>query len=274
MKILSIKDINLEKVLLGGQSFTWERTPKGEYIGVTQEKAIKLSVRDEIYWQTYPVPDDDLFVNQYFRVDWMIDDLISEIRKDDRFSMIPDEYWGIRLLSQPPELTILSFLLSSNKNIQAIKKSVGILRERYGEKVLINGSKVPLFPRTDLLATLMIDEFAGTGIGYRAKYLVETSKKLHDDRLINDLQGNKEELREYLLGLPGIGPKVADCVMTFSFGCNDISPVDIWVKRILVDHFGLEDNWTYKRYSDWISENFGEYSSWLFQILFEWYREK
>ena len=39
--------------------------------------------------------------------------------------------------------------------------------------------------------------------------------------------------RKELLSFPGVGPKVADCVLLFSLGHADAFPLDVWMKRAM-----------------------------------------
>ncbi len=83
----------------------------------------------------------------------------------------------------------------------------------------------------------------------------------------------EEQIRDKLQKLPGVGPKVADCVLGFSQGFANVTPIDVWTKRILREVYKLPGNWKYEKYSQWINRNF-KYAAWAFQFLFEYYRKK
>ncbi len=272
MNRLKLPLFDIKNVLFGGQTFTWDELDNSVYLGVTQDRAIKFEIiEDEILWQTYPSQNDEAFIDEYFRTDIDSNDIKKILSHYGLAKKIDKQYLNVRMIKQPIELTLLSFILSSNKNIKAIRRSVSILRERYGDKVDVEGREFSLFPKVARIAQISLEELKDTGIGYRAKYLIETANMISNNPklLVNK---DKSELKRNLLSLSGIGPKVADCILCFGYGYNELSPVDVWTKRILVDLFDLDENLTYQEYADWIAKNFDGKGAWIMQVLFEWYR--
>src|SRR4030066_768329 len=112
------------------------------------------------------------------------------------------------------------------------------LSEKVGEKVVFEGCDFHAFPTDERLAKASLQDLEGCGLGYRAKYVLETSKLVcASDFDLDGLLGMgyvqaKEALRE----LPGVGAKVADCVLLFSLGKLEAFPVDVWVKRAILNH--------------------------------------
>lgn len=272
MNRLEISDLNMHKILLGGQTFTWDEYPSGDFIGVTQDRAIKLTKDgNTILWQTYPDNDDAEFIHEYFRTDLDTQEIVQILINNGLDMIVADEYRTVRLLRQPVELTILSFILSSNKNIKAIRRTISLLRREYGKKLSVDGTQVDLFPSTERLAELRSGDLKWSGIGYRESYLLGSARKIIDSPHLLESEG--EALKADLMTFPGVGPKVADCILSFGYGYDNISPVDVWTKRILTEVFGLRKDLRYEDYSRWISERFDGKGAWIMQVLFEWYRQ-
>jgi N-glycosylase/DNA lyase len=113
------------------------------------------------------------------------------------------------------------------------------LSEKYGEKRSFDGLKFYLFPAIDKLANSSEDKLRECGLGFRAKYVLATARKIYEENL--NLQNLKAlpylQARKKLLEYPGVGLKVADCVLLFSLNKMEAFPVDVWVKRVILNHY-------------------------------------
>jgi N-glycosylase/DNA lyase len=278
MNSIRFPNFNHSITLLGGQTFTWKLmdSSKNEYIGITQDKIIKIRYDNGIlYWQTYPEKDDEEFINNYFGMDIDYDQILQTIKQDKYIERAAEEFPNIRILKQPLDITIISFIISANNNIKAIRKSIWLLAELFGDVVSVGDRKIPKFPTTSTLADLPLEELKRSRIGYHAKYVKKSAQLLlnkKDFYSLGDLE--EEEARERLKTLPGVGDKVADCVLKFALGFGNISPVDVWVRRLLNDLYDVPKDSSYEFIRNWVKENFYGYASWADQFLFEWYRAK
>lgn len=145
-------------------------------------------------------------------------------------------YPGLRVMNQPPWEALVSFILSANNNVRRIRNLVAALCERYGE---YRGGLYG-FPAPECLAGADEMELRALKVGYRARYLIDTARQVCEGFPLEELRSLPyEEAHARLTTLPGVGDKVADCVLLF--GCEQASafPVDVWVERLLVDWFGL-----------------------------------
>ncbi len=272
-----LTNFNYDLTLLGGQSFSWDKLSDNKtYLGTTDKNAIVIRpTKDTLYWQTYPKQNDFDFVKEYFQIGIDYQRIIKTIQQDPIVAKAIKSHPNIRILKQPFNYTVLTFIISANNNIKSIRKSVRKLSKLFGEKINIPGiDEVNLFPTAKKMASLSIRDLQRTSVGFRAKYLKETAKLLTEKRLSERyLQMSEEELREELLKLHGVGDKIADCVLAFAAGFEDVTPMDVWGKRILVDLYDLSDNLKYQEYRNFTKQQFNGYGLYAGQFLFEWYRK-
>lgn len=151
---------------------------------------------------------------------------------------------GLRVLNQPAWEALVAFIMSANNNVKRITLSVNLLNEKYGIPVSCRGETIYGFPEPKTLASADTDEIQKEiRCGYRAKYLVDTAKMISDGFPLEDLKhASYEDARKCLMRLPGVGPKVSDCVCLFGLGHAGAFPVDVWVKRLMKSWFHVDGN--------------------------------
>ncbi|MGI6161158.1 MAG: DNA-3-methyladenine glycosylase family protein [Christensenellales bacterium] len=146
--------------------------------------------------------------------------------------------WGVRILNQEPFETMISFIISSNNNMGRISRSINRICELCGD--MLTGGEGYAFPTPERLASVTVEQLEECGVGYRAPYIKQSAEMAIDcdfDKFRNlPLQASCRELTRF----PGIGPKVAACVQLFSLGFMQAFPIDVWVKRVMKDIYGLE----------------------------------
>ncbi|CCC66844.1 hypothetical protein NCAS_0A02860 [Naumovozyma castellii] len=257
--IVANNELSLENVLQTGQAFRWvfdESTKRysstmriGDachysFITLRQPNSntIEFSTTDTL--QSVSEIRDHLI--RYFRLDVSLNSLFNDkwIPNDKNFKKLSPQ--GIRILAQEPWETLVSFICSSNNNISRITKMCHSLCTNYGNEVCTyDGNKFYSFPTSDELASKATEsELRELGFGYRAKYIIETAKKVVKDRRDGDYKTDSayfehlrskftyEEMREHLMSYVGVGPKVADCVCLMGFRMDEIVPVDVHIGRI------------------------------------------
>jgi len=178
---------------------------------------------------------------------------------------------GIRILKGELEEIIFSFIISANNNIKRIQGIIERLCARYGEPA--EGGYA--FPSAERLAEAEEGELKSLGLGYRAPYIIKTAKIL--------LNGNAatiptlhtlcstSEARKELLKLPGVGPKVADCILLFGLGRTDVFPVDTWIERVAREDFSI-DTANKEDARKYFLELFGNFAGYAQQYLFYYKR--
>lgn len=278
--------------LLGGQSFSWDFDFNTQiFTGITQDKVIKLKpgdkngkynkngVNEYIYWQTYPDKDNFEYIKTYLQLDKNYNQIIKNIKGDRHIESAMKVNPNLRVLKQDFELTLLYFILSQHKNIKAIKKTVQSL-SKYGNTIKVSdGSikqeyKVNLFPNSEVINELTEEQLKETGMGFRTKYFKDAARKLIEDHVfenINEL--SEEEARERLMNIHGVGPKIADCVLAFSLGFDNVTPIDIWGQRVVNELYGEKEIKKYEHHREWFKNRFNGYAAWAGQFLFEYIRK-
>ena len=187
---------------------------------------------------------------------------------------------GIRILNQDLWETIISFIISANNNIPRIKGIIERLSTKYGNEIKWNGKSYYTFPSAEQLKEVTVDEFRSLGLGFRDIRLFETTKMILEkqinlEKLYNE--PNTQIVRDELLKLSGVGPKVADCILLFSdLKRFDVFPIDVWVRRVMNDLYiknADETKVSKKQIEQIANDKFGNIQGLAQQYLFYWRRE-
>ena len=279
--IKNIKSFNLTHIFECGQCFRWNENEDGSYTGVVKNNVINIKMKDNnVFVQTYGEDDINDFFEFYFDMDRNYEKIKEELRSIDEHmekSIIYGD--GIRLLNQDLWETIISFIISANNNIPRIKGIIERISKRFGNKILWNGNEYYTFPTPEQLGKASVQDLRNLGLGFRDVRVYETTQMVLNgnidfDKLHNEK--NTEDVRNKLLELPGVGPKVADCILLFStLKRLDVFPVDVWVRRVMNDlyiHNDDEDKVDKKLVMSMASEKFGDLCGIAQQYLFYWKR--
>ena len=185
---------------------------------------------------------------------------------------------GLRLLRQEPWECLASFILSSTKQIVQIRQIVALLCERFGTPAAVPPGHAPefAFPATERIAACSEAELRACKMGFRAPYLRETAQAL----LAGEVDLHRLHTlptagaRAELLKLPGVGPKIADCVLLFAYGFADAFPVDVWVRKALRQLYFPRRRVSEKRLARFSQTHFGPTAGYAQQYLFHYMRTK
>lgn len=183
---------------------------------------------------------------------------------------------GIRILNQEKFETIISFIISANNGISRIRKSIEKISNLYGNYITEDKNRIYYsFPSPSVLKDIdPLEIREKTKVGFRDKRIVESSKMIYN-KDINIEEISKLSLqaqREELMKLPGVGPKVADCILLFSFERNESFPVDVWIKRVMEELY-IKEEIQKKEVAQKGREIFGSYAGFANQYLFYYGRE-
>ena len=187
---------------------------------------------------------------------------------------------GIRILNQDLWETIISFIISANNNIPRIKGIIERLSKKYGDKITWNNKDYYTFPTAEQLKDVTVKEYRELGLGFRDIRLYETTKMILEKQVnLSEMQKNPNtlEVRNELLKLSGVGPKVADCILLFStLKRFEVFPIDVWVRRVMNDLYIKKEDETKvskKQIEKIAQEKFGNLAGLAQQYLFYWRRE-
>lgn len=179
------------------------------------------------------------FIREYFALDDDLPKILADIRKDQHIDHVVRQLKGLRILRQEPWECLISFICATYKNITSIRQIISRLSQQNGKKIRFEDRDFYTFPPPEKLARAKPVGLIKCGLGYRAKYVSETAKMISQD--ISNLKTLEkspyEEAKRRLLQFPGVGQKVADCVLLFSLKKLDAFPVDVWVKRAVLKHY-------------------------------------
>jgi N-glycosylase/DNA lyase len=236
---LSKIPFNLDFTLQCGQVFRWKRIDDWWY-GVVRQKAVKVRQSESILeFQTYPEELDSEFLENYFRFDDDLPRIYSLIVKDEHIKTAVERFRGLRLLRQEPWECLISYICATNKNIPAIKDMIQNISKRFGEKLQFDGQEFHTFPKPLDLANASIDDLRACKLGFRAERVLEVSLRVATGEFSLEAlrELHYEEAKAELMKLSGVGPKVADCILLFSLDKLEAFPIDVWMKRIVMEYY-------------------------------------
>jgi N-glycosylase/DNA lyase len=192
---------------------------------------------DHLYFDS--LPELDNWQELVFRLDDDINYISSCLTNDNMISQLFKKYSGLWLMRQDPFQCMISFACSSNTNIPMIRRMLKNLCRKFGIKREIDEKKFFTFPTTKSLAKASINELCSCGIGYRAKTIKSLTEKIIIGTLnIEELSRCKyDEAKEKLLGIYGIGNKLADCILLFSLEKTEAFPIDVWIARSIYSYY-------------------------------------
>jgi len=268
--------IDIDNSINSGQVFLWEKQG-GDWYGIDGQDILKINKNGVIKSIINSKTD-------FFRKNDNIQEIIKSISKDKTVKEAVKEYEGLRIFRQDPFQCMISFIISSNSNIQKIKNSLEKITKKFGKKVKIQNKEFFLFPEPEKIAKATIDEIKSCGVGYRAPFIKEAAKMVILKKI--DFKYLKKcdyhEAKKNICLVPGIGNKVADCIMLFSLNKLESFPLDTWMIKILEKYYSKEfkietKTITQKQYEllhEKIVNYFGPYCGYAQQYLFKMEREK
>ncbi len=262
IKIFDKTDFNPEHILECGQVFSYS---KGEciYKVFPADKYAEIVETKEGYDIVTTSPE---FFEGYFDLNTDYGYIKRKLAKFDILKKPLEFGYGIRILKQDLFETLISFIISANNNIKRIQLILGRLRDNLGT----GKGSVKSFPSYEALKCQSVEFFKEVGAGYRADYLYKVLRQITPNDLVewNKLETNL--LREKLLSLYGVGPKVADCILLFGYGRGDVFPVDTWIHQMYNTYYPPIENRNQIR--DNLVSQFGGLSGYAQQYLFYYQR--
>ncbi len=232
-------DFSPELIFECGQCFRWNREESGGYVGVAFGKAARVLKTDGGFLISGGVRDFEEVWAPYFDLERDYGGIRRRIAVDD-FSRRAAEFGtGIRILRQDKWEALCSFIISQCNNIPRIKGIVERLCESFGGEIAFEGKTLHAFPRAEELAGLSKGDLAGLRCGYRDEYILEAARACSCKGYLDFLSElETPELRKELKKLPGVGDKVANCVLLFGFNRLEAFPMDVWMRRAVSAHYG------------------------------------
>jgi len=277
MKLTEIHapDFDLAMTLNSGQVFHWDKIDNG-FAGTIGDVAVYVEQRGE----ALKVRDGEAralprIIAHYFALDHPLAAICASFPNDPAMNAARDFCRGLRIIRQPKWECLATFICSSMKQVAHIRQISKALRERFGVPRKIDRHVAHAFPSARRLAESSESELRKCALGYRAKNLLATA------RLVGSAEADLEawsalsdaDLRAKLCALPGVGAKIANCVMLFGYERLQAFPIDVWIERVLrLRYFPHRRKMTAQELREFSETYFGEHGGYAQQYLFHYAR--
>ena len=237
---------------------------------------------------------DDSFLEHYFALDHDFEEILKSIEKDNQIIRAIQRFRGLRIVRQPVWECLISYICSAFSNIKRIRGMIENISRSFGNKLCFEDKVFYSFPSPLVLAEQSVEHLRSCGLGFRAKSVLSTAKKITSDELsleglrnlsyevaVKTLTGRENGGKAYA----GVGQKVADCALLFSLAMLEAFPTDVWIRRAVLQWYGnlFDDDFVsrlrnpgptslsprdYRIISDTMREYFGKYAGYAQEYLY------
>ncbi|AOV94406.1 hypothetical protein AQV86_00600 [Nanohaloarchaea archaeon SG9] len=270
---ISPENFDLEETMTCGQTFCWHRIDgklyedgKTHFYSFKNGKAIVIEEKEDgkLHVKT---ETDKKTVEKALGLNHNLEQIFDKFPEDENLEKAKDEIWGLRVVQDDFFPCLVSYLCSPQMRIPRIKEMHNKIAEEFGETVEFDGHELLRFPTLEQLSHASEEDLRDLGVGYRAKYIIESMKILNDG-FEPDFPGDYEEARRKMKELYGVGDKVADCVLLFSQEQLEAYPIDTWAEKALKKQYPELYSDDYEQLSRNMREYFGEHSGYAQEYIF------
>ena len=273
-----IENFDAKAIFTCGQAFRWYEESDGSFTTVHLGRVLNvLNEKDRVIFKGTNLKEFDEIWMDYFDLNTDYKEIRKVLSNNEILPKAMEYGEGIRILNQNHFEMLISFIISANNMIPRIKKSIEVISMRYGKFICEDENrKYYSFPTVEELSRATVEdlrEFAK--VGFRDKRIFDTVNMILNEKIDLDNFENLETdvLREELLKFAGVGNKVADCIMLFSYKRGEVFPVDVWIKRVMEELF-IKEETPVKKISKEADRIFGKYAGYAQQYLFYYGREE
>lgn len=267
--ISEVRDFEPAHVFDCGQCFRWIKQPDGSYRGIVRDRAVQVSKKGNTLYIANTNQQDFMDIwYEYFDLGTDYSEVKKILEKDEILKEAVKTGGGIRLLRQDFWETLISFIISANNRIPRIMNIVDDLSALKGQCIDKDNGYYG-FPGTAALAASSFEEIQACKAGYRCAYIHRTAQMMKDTGITREklLALDTDQARKELMNLPGVGPKVADCILLFSGLKYDVFPTDVWVKRVMEELYFKREA-SLKEIQEFAKTRFGKLTGHAQQYLF------
>ena len=264
--------LDLAATLQSGQAFRWR--PQGEawsgFIGGEPMALRQVAGGVEVRCADGTREAMPAALWRYLRLDDDLPAIYRRLGRDPLLAESVERHWGLRLLRQDPWECLVAFICSTQSNIPRIARTQEALADALGRTTTLDGIARNAFPTPEAVAGAGEDRLRRLGLGYRAAFVAGTAEAVARGGV--DLDGLRsapyDDARARLMALPGVGEKVADCVLLFSMEKLESFPIDRWVRRAVEERYFSGRTVPYATLASWARETFGPAAGYAQQYLF------
>lgn len=283
-----IDSFDLKHIFDCGQCFRWNNEIDGSYTGIVYQYVINIKNTEKNkvevkFYANENITQKDMqeFCSKYFDLERDYKKIKQELSViDENMKKSIDYGDGIRILNQDLWETVISYIISANNNIPRIKGIIENLSKNFGNKIEVEGKEYYTFPTPYQLSKATVSDLRQLGLGFRDIRVYETTQIFLNNKIEIENLGMKttKKLKEILISLPGVGPKVADCILLFSYlKRTEVFPVDVWIRRVINDLYLKcedENKINNKDIEKLANEKFGDLAGIAQQYLYYWKRDQ
>lgn len=268
-----VQDFDIGQTLECGQCFHFKKLSDNDYGVSAYGRLLHISQsKDTVTFYKTTAKDFENIWRKYFDLDRDYAQIKQFlISRDARLSEPIQKMQGVRLLNQDFFETLISFIISQNKQIVHIKQIVAEISRRFGTYLgSIAGQDFYSFPDMETLRQVREEELRACRTGFRAPYICDAVRRVYDGEVNAQvlMQQPLDECRESLMQIKGVGVKVANCVMLFGLGRREAFPVDVWIKRIMETIYFEGQATQNAQIEQFAARQFGAYGGYAQQYLF------
>jgi N-glycosylase/DNA lyase len=270
-------DYDLDATLSSGQTFRWNQRD-ASWQAVLGNRWVRLQrVSDGIHASTWPAAQDWDWLTRYLQLNVDLDRVLATFPpRDPHLSAAVNACRGLRLLRQDPWECLASFILSSTKQIVQIRKIIELLCQHHGKALAPRHSvtRERTFPCPATIAACSEAELRECGMGFRAPALRVAASRIAEGTLVLDdlTRLSTAEARQRLVELPGVGDKIANCVLLFAYGAQDAFPMDVWILKALRELYFHGRPVSRSDLDAFVHSHFGPRAGYAQQYLFHYMR--
>jgi N-glycosylase/DNA lyase len=264
-------DFDLEKTLNSGQVFHWVRAGKG-FVGAIDQTPVFVEQDGN---SLRLLQEHVSLVTRYFALDHPLAKILKTFPPDAAMKVAVQYCHGLRIIRQPQWECLATFLTSPLKQVQHIRAISLLIRKSFGRRLQGGELEIFSYPAPEQVAEISLANLLKCKLGFRAANLIATARLVAsgavDLEALHDL--STDEARTVLCSLPGVGEKIANCLLLFAYERLDAVPIDVWISRIMNEvYFAGRTKVSLREMKSFATDYFGSYAGYAQQYLFHHWR--
>lgn len=273
---------DIKQILESGQVFRYEQLSEHSYLLIAKQRLIKITQQPEatsvIFHHIHSGEIEEIW-QPYFDLNTDYKEITRVLSQKDEFMAKAIAFGkGIRILKQDPWEMLISFIISQNKGIPHIRKCIEQISESFGTPIYEDYHQercAYAFPTPQQLAQASSEALRSCKVGFRAPYIIDACQKIITGEIVlSELYVmSREEAKEKLMTIKGVGPKVADCILLFAYGKAEVFPTDVWIKRVIEGVYFKGEEKKLEEIQQFASGYFGTLAGYAQQYIFYYGRE-